>query len=79
MTTWLQLTESIDEPALICGEIDPKGASELKKVGKLVTILPAAERLRRAGYLAELAWNRIRRRDTDDPATLTPSYIKHPS
>jgi tRNA threonylcarbamoyladenosine biosynthesis protein TsaB len=79
LTTWPQLTEGIEEPALICGEIDPNGASELRKAGKLATIVPAAERLRRAGYLAELAWSRIRRRDTDDPATLTPAYLKHAS
>jgi hypothetical protein len=34
--------------------------------------------LRRAGYLAELGWQRLKRGEADDPATLSPIYLHHP-
>jgi hypothetical protein len=38
-------------------------------------LLPTATRLRRAGFLAEIAWHRLNRGETDDPATLVPIYL----
>jgi hypothetical protein len=35
--------------------------------------------LRRAGYLAELGWARLRAGRTDDPVTLAPIYLQTPS
>jgi tRNA threonylcarbamoyladenosine biosynthesis protein TsaB len=79
LTTWHKLIQEIDSPALLCGEIDPAGAEALAAVDDLVEILPAATRLRRAGFLAEEAWQRLNRGETDDPATLTPIYLQHPT
>ena len=79
LTTWLKLVEALEEPALFCGEIDPRGAATIASAGEKAVLLPGAARLRRAGYLAELAWLRIRRRETDNPAALTPVYLKHPT
>jgi tRNA threonylcarbamoyladenosine biosynthesis protein TsaB len=79
LTTWPKLVGDLDEPALFCGEIDPEGATALASARERAVLLPGATRLRRAGYLAELAWVRIRRRETDEPATLTPVYLKHPT
>ena len=79
LTTWPKLLASLDLPTLFCGEIDPSGAAALDTAGELAVLLPAALRLRRAGYLAELAWRRINLREFDDPATLTPIYLKHPT
>jgi tRNA threonylcarbamoyladenosine biosynthesis protein TsaB len=50
----------------------------LKASGGLAVILPAAARLRRAGFLAEIAWQRLLRGESDDPATLVPLYLQHP-
>jgi tRNA threonylcarbamoyladenosine biosynthesis protein TsaB len=79
LTTWPKLMADLDEATLFCGEVDPRGAAALASAGEMAVLLPGAARLRRAGYLAELAWVRIHRRETDDPATLTPVYLKHPS
>lgn len=79
LATWSGLAEEITRPALFCGEIDPAGAKTLDALGDRAVILPAAARLRRAGFLAELAWQRLRRGETDDPATLTPIYLQHPT
>ncbi|MGD2165707.1 MAG: tRNA (adenosine(37)-N6)-threonylcarbamoyltransferase complex dimerization subunit type 1 TsaB [Anaerolineae bacterium] len=78
LTTWPHLTEEIEEPTLFCGEIDRRGADAISRLGDRAVLLPAAWRLRRAGFLAELGWQRLNQGDVDDPSTLTPLYLKHP-
>ncbi len=78
LTTWAALAEETTAPTLFCGEIGPTGAEALASLGELAEPLPAAARLRRAGFLAELAWRRLNRGETDDPATLTLIYLQHP-
>jgi tRNA threonylcarbamoyladenosine biosynthesis protein TsaB len=79
LTTWSALAEAITTSTLFCGEIDQAGTKALKAAGDLVVLLPAAARLRRAGFLAELAWRRLNQGETDDPTTLTPTYLQHPT
>lgn len=79
LTTWLTLVEQTAVPTLFCGEIDPTGANALTSLGELAVLLPAAVRLRRAGFLAEVAWRRLKRGETDDPATLAPIYLQYPT
>jgi tRNA threonylcarbamoyladenosine biosynthesis protein TsaB len=79
LTTWPDLVTELDAPTLFCGEVDRRGAEMLASAGELAVLLPAGVRLRRAGYLAELAWRRIARRDFDDPAALTPIYLQYPT
>jgi tRNA threonylcarbamoyladenosine biosynthesis protein TsaB len=79
LTTWQKLAKEITSPTLFCGEIDPAGAEALAAIDELATLLPAAARLRRAGFLAEEAWQRLNRGETDDPATLTPIYLQYPT
>ena len=75
LTTWLALVEETVSPTLFCGEIDPAGTDALVTLGELAVLLPAATRLRRAGFLAEVAWQRLNRGETDDPVTLVPIYL----
>jgi tRNA threonylcarbamoyladenosine biosynthesis protein TsaB len=79
LTTWSILIEETTSPTLFCGEIDPAGADALGTLGELGVLLPAAARLRRAGFLAEIAWQRLNRDEVDDPATLAPIYLQHPT
>jgi tRNA threonylcarbamoyladenosine biosynthesis protein TsaB len=78
LTTWDQLADEVTEPTVFCGEVDEAGAETISRLGDRAVLLPAARRLRRAGFLAELGWQRLNRGDTDDPAELTPIYLKHP-
>ncbi|HHS97336.1 MAG TPA: tRNA (adenosine(37)-N6)-threonylcarbamoyltransferase complex dimerization subunit type 1 TsaB [Chloroflexi bacterium] len=75
LTTWEDLARTVARPTLFCGEVDERGRTVLEELGDLAIVLPPAWRLRRAGFLAELAWGRLRRGETDDPATLTPIYL----
>ena len=79
LTTWSALVELTVSPTLFCGEIGPAGADALDTLGELAVLLPAATRLRRAGFLAQVAWRRLNRGETDDPATLAPIYLQHPT
>ncbi len=77
LTTWEKLAAGLERPTLFCGEVDERGHSVLTERGELAVILTPAHRLRRAGFLAELAWERIRHGEADDPVTLVPLYL-HP-
>jgi tRNA threonylcarbamoyladenosine biosynthesis protein TsaB len=65
-----------EEPTTLCGELS---ASEQKTVqlrlGDRVQLLPPAFSLRRAGFLAEIAWQRIQAGQSDDVAALQPIYL----
>ncbi len=65
-----------DEPVLVAGEISATLADHLLALPQAdnIAITSLAGSLRRAGYLAELAWERLQSGRTDDLATLSPIY-----
>lgn len=77
---WDTLLESVDGPAHISGEISTAGHTILanaKEKELPITLVPAAFRLRRAGFLAQEAWERFKADETGfDAANLVPFYIK---
>lgn len=59
---WESLSEHIDGPAFVTGEIDAEGMAALHEAqanGVPLNVVPAASRMRRAGYLAQIAWDRL--------------------
>lgn len=75
---WEALLESIDRPTAIAGEIDEAAGALMASSARLVSPVPGAHSLRRAAFLAELAWERVRAGQLDDPATATPIYLHQP-
>lgn len=79
---WPGLIASLDGAATITGDIDAAGLDALtaaQQAGVPLTIAPAGYRLRRAGILAELAWNALRaapEAGAFDPALVAPIYVK---
>lgn len=72
-TDWREMTR-------VCGELTAEERHELKKrLGARVELAAPAHSLRRAGYLAELGWTKLRAGQVSDPATLAPLYIQTPS
>jgi len=63
LMAWDELLTTIDGPACITGEIDPTGHHAINHAinqqDAQITVAPASTRLRRAGYLAEYAWERL--------------------
>ncbi len=79
LTTVEELASHVSVPTLFCGEIDPQGADILPKGSNgLILLASPASSLRRAGYLAELGWERLQRGGGDDPRSLEPLYLKRP-
>lgn len=74
--TWEELKDSISEPALVVGELSAPGRELLSEISTLVEIPAPAHHLRRAGFLADLAWTRLRHNDIDDAASLVPLYTR---
>jgi tRNA threonylcarbamoyladenosine biosynthesis protein TsaB len=66
----------VRERTLFAGEIDaPLAQAIAQALPGTALLLPPAGRLRRAGYLAELGWQRLQRGERDDPAALAPIYL----
>ena len=84
ISDWGQLLEACSQPCLISGEISAEGLAAIDAAGREghgIELLPASERLRRAGTLAEIAWQRLR--DSNDSAPfpasqVMPIYLKTP-
>ena len=78
---WEELIESVDGSAFITGEISEEGHNTILAAqgrGIPVRIAPSVYRLRRTGFLAELAWEQLASDDPSafSPAALFPVYLK---
>ncbi|PKO21416.1 MAG: tRNA (adenosine(37)-N6)-threonylcarbamoyltransferase complex dimerization subunit type 1 TsaB [Chloroflexi bacterium HGW-Chloroflexi-1] len=84
LTTVTALAESIDQPTLFAGELAAADWATLaerlgERLAERAYLLPPALSMRRAGYLAEIAWGRFAAGQADDLATLTPIYLHEPA
>jgi len=80
LTTWDELCAEIATRTFFCGEIDAQGIELLReRLGAKAVVASPAYSLRRAGYLAELGWQRLERGEVDDVATLSPIYLRYPA
>ena len=72
-----QLAELIQEPMLVCGELTTELRIALNSLaGGRAILAEKAGSARRAGFLAELAWQRLERGERDDLASLAPIYLQ---
>ena len=79
LTTFDELCADIETQTFFCGEIDAQVTELLReRLGERAVVASPASSLRRAGYLAELGWQRLERGEVDDPAILAPIYLRHP-
>jgi tRNA threonylcarbamoyladenosine biosynthesis protein TsaB len=80
LMTWDRLLENIDGPAYVTGTISPVGRDILYAAQDNdipVKLVSGAMRLRRAGFLAEVALARLAEApDAHDPALVVPLYVK---
>ncbi len=65
-----------DATTILCGELSEGEQRTVKRrLGDRVQLLPPAFSLRRAGFLAEIAWQRIQAGQLDDAALIQPIYL----
>lgn len=80
ITTLEELCSQVTGKTVFCGEYVPSIVTELKeRLKQRAIILPPADNLRRASFLAELGLRRLRAGDYDNPATLQPQYLRAPA
>ena len=66
--------------AFFCGDVDAALARLLaERLGTRAAFASPALNARRAAFLAELAWARYQRGESDDTASLAPMYMPHES
>lgn len=70
-----KLTRLINDPTLVCGELNEEQQRTLARKYKNVILASPAQSVRRPSLLAELAWKRWQAGDVDDAATLSPTYL----
>jgi tRNA threonylcarbamoyladenosine biosynthesis protein TsaB len=71
---------AMEQVTFLAGEMMPSTAGTLlQALGERARLASPAATLRRAGYLAELAWQRRQRGGCDDPASLAPIYLHEPA
>jgi len=75
--TTQELSDRIQTPTLICGELTGDERRMLSRKRKNVILASPAHSLRRPSFLAELAWQRWQAGQVDDPATLSPIYLHY--
>ncbi len=69
----------LEEPVFVCGEVTRQAAQTLQEIlGPRVRVGSPFDGLRRAGALAELGLHAFLQGRSDDPATLSPIYLRHP-
>jgi tRNA threonylcarbamoyladenosine biosynthesis protein TsaB len=69
------LVKTITDPTLICGELSEESRSIIGRRWKNAILVSPARSLRRASFLAEIAWKRLSAGDTDDPVSIAPIYL----
>jgi tRNA threonylcarbamoyladenosine biosynthesis protein TsaB len=72
-----ELSQQIEEPTLVCGELDQEEIPVLKRKRRNVILASPAYSIRRPSFLAELAWQRLRLGKYDEAATLAPIYLHY--
>lgn len=74
LLTLQQLIEHLREPTLVAGEMDAETRQRLAQHPQ-IHLAPPVWCVRRPAWLAQIAWERWRKGQVDDPVTLTPYYL----
>jgi tRNA threonylcarbamoyladenosine biosynthesis protein TsaB len=77
LTTLDGLAQLVTGRTLVCGELSKEEMVHLSKHAQAdVVFATASQTMRRPACLAELAWQRFKRGEQDDLASLSPIYLK---
>jgi tRNA threonylcarbamoyl adenosine modification protein YeaZ len=80
ITTVDDLLPRIGGRTVFCGRIPAEAESRLRdELGGRALVVSGGAALRRAGYLAQLGWARMKDRGSDPIPTLQPLYLRRPS
>jgi len=77
--TWENVVASVENPTLFAGEITPGATKLIRSSNRHFSVAHPAISTRRAGFLAEIGWQRFRAGQLDDAASLAPIYLRDPA
>lgn len=77
LTTWEDLLTRLQLPVAFAGEVGA-AAKLIRRANRSAIIAPPAESVRRAATLAEIGWQRWKRKQFDDANALGPLYLREP-
>ena len=75
VVTWRQLIDELELPAVMSGRLKRWVGNRCVPYS-VGLVPPPASHLRRAGYLADIAWRRLRASQVDAPSALLPLYAR---
>lgn len=84
LQSWDALLDSFESQVYLTGEISSAGLDAIQSAqagDKNITLIQPAERLRRAGFLAEQAWEQLRQNNEENDFSadkVMPVYLKAP-
>lgn len=82
LTDWETLLSSDlvtgEEPVTMAGEIDQEAMRLIRRSQRSIGLLSPAAAARRAGYLADIGWQRFKRGRMDAADELAPLYLQEP-
>ena len=70
-----ELASEISQATIICGELSAEERQIISRKWKKALLCSPAQSIRRPSNLAEIAWQRWKNNDVDDPASLAPIYL----
>lgn len=76
---WEDLLAGYEGRVTFAGETVARQSRRIRAADKQFQVLPATAGVRRAGYLAQIGVQRLKRDLTDDPAALVPLYLQEPA
>ncbi len=79
IAAWPDLLTSLSGTITFAGEISADATKAIRAVGKDFQVALPSRSTRRAGCLAEIAWQRLRKGQVDNVRTLAPIYLKDPA
>ena len=79
LNSWENLLAEQEGPLTFVGEINQPSAKLIRAAGKGFRLSSATNNTRRAGYLAELGWQRLRRGRANEARSLAPTYLVDPA
>jgi tRNA threonylcarbamoyladenosine biosynthesis protein TsaB len=76
--SWPDLVAKTAAGAIFAGEINSEAARLIRAADKKLQMVAPAASVRRAGYLAEIGWQRLRKGQLDSKTSLAPIYLREP-
>ena len=77
--TWDEILPTINGKTFFVGEITPPDSKKIRVANRDFRVVLPASSVRRAGYLAEIGWQRLRRGQVDNAQTIAPIYLNDPA